>query len=99
MERAHRLKQAKFLEIQAIITKFFGWDLTENIKDRFIKIKSSIYVFQIYSPVLTKWRNNMMIARKELTRLDPPIQVFVKYPTKLMVKKAGEKEYKVHDEF
>lgn len=41
----------------------------------------------------------MMIARKELTRLDPPIQVFVKYPTKLMVKKAGEKEYKVHDEF
>ena len=40
-----------------------------------------------------------MIARKELRSLDPSIQAFVKYPVKLMVTKAGEKEYNVHGEY
>ena len=40
-----------------------------------------------------------MIARKELKRLDPPIQAFVKYPASVMVRKAGEKEYRVHGEY
>ena len=53
----------------------------------------------MYSLALTKRRNNAMIARKELKRLDPSIQGFVRYPAKLMVRKAGEKEYRVHGEY
>ena len=53
----------------------------------------------MYSPALTKRRNNAMIARKELKRLDPFIQAFIKYLAKLMVRKAGEKECRVHGEY
>ena len=45
----------------------------------------------MYSLALTKRRNNAMIARKELKKLDPHIQAFLKYPAKLMVRKAGKK--------
>ena len=65
--------------------------MTEKIKSGFIKSKSFIYVFQMYSSALTKRRNNAMIARKELKKLDPHIQAFLKYPAKLMVRKAGKK--------
>ena len=99
IERAHRSKESEFSEIPAIIAKFTDWDLTEKIKSGFTKSKSSIYVSQMYSPALTKRRNNAMIARKKLKRLDPSIQAFVKYPAKLMVRKAGEKEYRVHGEY
>ena len=99
IERAHRSKESEFSEIPGIIAKFTDWDLTEKIKSGFIKSKSSIYVSQMYSPALTKRRNNAMIARKELKRLDPSIQAFVKYPAKLMVRKAREKEYRVHGEY
>ena len=80
IERALRSKEPEFSEILAIIAKFTDWDLTEKIKSGFIKSKSSIYVSQMYSPALTKQRNNKIIARKELKRLDPSIQAFVKYP-------------------
>ena len=80
IERALRSKESEFSEILAIIAKFTDWDLTEKIKSGFIKSKSSIYVSQMYSPALTKQRNNKIIARKELKRLDPSIQAFVKYP-------------------
>ena len=89
IERAHR----------SIESEFSYWDLTEKIKSGFIKSKSSIYVSQMYSPALTKRRNNAMVARKELKRVDPSIQVFVKYPAKLMVRKAGEKECRVYGEY
>ena len=95
IESAHRSKESEFSEIPTIIAKFTDWDLTEKIKSGFIKSKSSIYVSQRYSPALTKRRNNAMIARKELKRLDPSIHAFVKYSAKFMVRKPGEKEYRV----
>ena len=96
IERAPRSKESEFSEIPAIIPKFTDWDLTEKIKSRFINIKSSSYVSQMYSPALMKRRNNAMIARKELKRLDPSIQAFIKYPAKLMVRKAVQTEYREH---
>ena len=77
-ERAHRSKESEFSEIPAIIAKFTDWDLTEKIKSGFIKSKSSIHVSQMYSPAITKRRNNATVARKELKRLDLSIQAFVK---------------------
>ena len=44
----------------------------------------------MYCLALRKCRSNAMIARKKLKRLDPSIQTFVKYPSKFMVRKAGE---------
>ena len=40
-----------------------------------------------------------MIARKQLKRLDPSTQAFVKYPAKLKVRKTGEKECRMHSEY
>ena len=40
-----------------------------------------------------------MIARTELKKLDPYMKALVKYPAKFMVRKAGEKEYKVHGKY
>ena len=71
IERAHRSKESEFSEVLTIIAKFTDWDLIEEIKSGFIKSKSSIYVSQMCSLALTKRRNNALIARKELKRLDP----------------------------
>ena len=71
IERAHRSKESEFSEVLTIIAKFTDWDLIEKIKSGFIKSKSSIYVSQMCSLALTKRRNNALIARKELKRLDP----------------------------
>ena len=70
--------------------------MTEKINSELIKSKSSIYVSLMYSPAPTKRRNKWMITRKELKRLDLSIQTFVKYRAKLMVRKAGEREYSMH---
>ena len=53
----------------------------------------------MYSPALTKRTNNAMIARKELKRLDPSRQAFVKYQATLMVRKFGKKGYRIHLEY
>ena len=99
IEKAHRSKESEFSEIPAIIAKFTDWDLTEKIKSGFMKSKSSIHVSQMYTPAFTKRRNNATVTRKVLKRLDPSIQAFVKYPANLLVRKAGEKEYRVHGEY
>ena len=41
----------------------------------------------MYSPALTKRRNETMKVRKELKKSDPTIQAYVKFPAKLMIKK------------
>ena len=53
----------------------------------------------MYFLALTKRKNNAMIARKDLKRLDPSKQAFVKYQATLMVRKLGKKEYSAHLEY
>lgn len=42
----------------------------------------------MFSPVFTICRNKAILAIKELRKYDKTIQAYVKYPAKLMVKKA-----------
>ena len=62
-------------------------NLQKLLKLCFIKAKSHIFVSQMYSPALTKRRNEAMKVRKELKKSDPTIQAYVKFPAKLMIKK------------
>ena len=43
-------------------------------------------------------RNEAMNKRKELKRKDPRVQVYVKYPAIVMVKRPGETAYGTHAE-
>ena len=69
------------------------------IKNSLIKGNSSIFVSQMFSPALTTRRNSAMLTRKNFKKDDPTIQAFVKYPAKSMVKKEGEKGYRLYAEY
>ena len=73
IKRAHRAKETEYTSTPA---KFNDWQLTKTIKTSFIKAKSHILVSQIYSPALTKRRNEAMKVRKELKKSDPSIQAY-----------------------
>ena len=83
----------------AIIAKFNDWQFTETNKTSFIKAKSRIFVSQMYSPVLTKRKNEAMKLRKELKKSDPTIQAYVKFPAKLIVKNDKGKEFSLFAEY
>ena len=91
IERAHKSKETEYTNTPAILAKFNDWKLTETIKTSFIKVKSHIFVSQMYSPPLTKRMNEAMKVRKELKKSNPTIQAYVK----LMVKNGKGKEYRV----
>ena len=96
IKRAHRSNETEYTNTPA---KFNDWQLTKTIKTSFIKAKSHIFVSQIYSPALTKRRNEAMKVRKELKKSDPSIQAYVKFPSKLMVKNGKGKEYSLYVEY
>ena len=99
IERAHRSKETEYKKTPAIATKFNDWQLTETIKISFIKSKSHIFVSQMYSPMLTKRRNEAMNVRKELKKSDPTIQAYVKFQAKLMIRNGKGKEYSLYAEY
>ena len=53
----------------------------------------------MYSPALTKRRNEAMKVRKELKKSDPTIQAYVKFPARLMIKYGKDKEYSLYAEY
>ena len=65
--RADRSKETEYTKTPATIAKFNDWQLTETIKTSFIKAKSHIFVSQMYSPALTKRRNEAMKIRNLLS--------------------------------
>ena len=99
IERAHRLKETEYTNTPDIIAKFNDWRLTKTIKTSFIKAKSYIFVSQMYSPALTKRRNDAMKVRKELKKSNPTIQAYVKFPAKFKVKNGKGKEYSLYAEY
>ena len=99
-ERVRRSKESEFSEILAIIAKFTDWALMEKIKNGLIKSKSSIYVSQMYSPSTYEMKKQRDYSKKRAKTFESiQISAFVKYPAKLMVRKTGEKEYRVHGEY
>ena len=110
IERAHRPKEnqspvSQHNKVPPIIAKFTDWKFTEEIKTSFIKAAKSsrnnhiVYVSQIYSPGVTKRRNEAMKVRKQLRNEDKQIQAYVKFPAIVMVKKSGETTFSVHSEY
>ena len=66
IERAHRIKDNKHTKVLPIIAKFNDWHFTETIKTSTIKVKSPLYMSQMFSTALTVRRNKATLARKEL---------------------------------
>ena len=99
VERAHRSRENEYNKNPAIIAKLNDWQFTESIKTSFIRAKSQIHVSQMYSPALTKRCNKAMKVRKELERNEPNIQVYVKFPAQLMIKKEKGREYSLYAEY
>ena len=96
IERAHWSRENEYHKNPAIIEKFNNWEFTESIKTSFIRAKSQICVSQMYSPALTKRRNEAMKVRKDLKRNEPNIQAYVKFPAQLMIKKEKRTESTVY---
>ena len=65
IERAHRSQENEYDKILAIIAKFNNWQFTESVKTNVIRVKSQIYVLQMYSPALRKRHNEVMKVRKD----------------------------------
>ena len=99
IERAHRSRESEYNKNPAIIAKFNDWQFTESIKTSFIRAKSQIYVSQMYSPALTKRRNEAMKVRKALKRNEPNIPAYVKFPAQLMIKREKDREYSLYAEY
>ena len=50
----------------------------------------------MYSPALTKKRNEVIKVRKDLKRNVPNIQAYVKFPAQLMIKREKDRGYKLY---
>ena len=53
----------------------------------------------MYSKSLTLCRNQALKHRHEMEKEDPSMQDYIRYPATLMIKRSGEKKYKVEKEF
>ena len=82
----------------AIIVKFKNWEFPESIKTSFTRVKSQIYVLQMYSPTLTKRCNEAMKVRKYLKRNEPNIQAYAQFSAQLMIKREKDREYRLYAE-
>ena len=75
----------------------------EKVKSAFIHEnqngQSQVSVSQMYSKSLTLHRNQALKHQHEMKEEDPSIQGYIRYPATLMIKRPGEKKYKVEKEF
>ena len=99
IERAHRSREYKCNKNPAIIVKFNDWQITKSIKTSSLRAKLQIYVSQMYSPALTKRRNEAMKVRENPKRNEPNIQAYVKFPAQLMIKREKDREYSLYAEY
>ena len=110
IERVHGPKEnqspvSQHNKILPIIAKFTIWTFTEEIKTSFIKTAKNsrnnhiAYVSQVYSPAVTNKPNEAMKVRKQIRNEDKQLQVYVRSPAFVMVKKHGEATYFVHSKY
>ena len=75
----------------------------KKVKSAFIQEnqngQSQVSVSQMYSKSLTLHQNQALKHRHEMKEEDPSIQGYIRYPATLMIKRPGEKKYKVEKEF
>lgn len=107
IERAHRsgapnnAKKGK----RDIISAFYDWRDSEDIKSWFSKKNSrdatlKVYCEQKFAPTTTSRRNLALLERKTLKAEKTIAMGFITYPAKLMVKyNAKDKNYTLHADF
>ena len=80
-----------------------NWAFSENVKSAFIQEnqngRSQVFVSQMYSKSLTLRQNQALKHWLEMKEEDPSIQGYIRYPATLMIKRPGEKKYKVEKDF
>ena len=110
IERAHRIQNNSETSGRGsnntppyLVAQIANWEYSERIKSAFIvenqNGNSRVFVSQIYSKSLTLRRNQALKHRYELKEGDPSIQGYVRYPATLMIKRAGERKYRVEKEY
>ena len=58
------------------------------------------FLFRRYiQSLLTFRRNEVLKHRYDMRKEEPSIQAYIRYPANLMVKRPGEKKYKIEKEF
>ena len=86
-----------------LVVKMVNWEFSEKVKSAFIQEnqngRSQVFISQMYSKSLTLCRNQSLKHRHEMKEEDPSIQGYIGYPVILMLKRPGEKRYKVGKEF
>ena len=86
-----------------LVVKMVNWEFSEKAKSVFIQEnqngRSQVFVSQMYSKSLTLRRNQALKHRHEMKEEDPSIQGCIRYPATLMIKRPGEKKYKIEKEF
>ena len=80
-----------------------NWEFSEKLESAFIQEnqngRSQVFVSQMYSKSLTLRRNLALKHRHEMKEEDPSIQGYIRYTATLVIKRPGEKKYKVEKEF
>ena len=110
IERAHRVQNNSETSGKRsnntppyLVAKIANWEFSKRIKSAFIvknqNGNSRVFVSQMYSKSLTLRRNQALKHRYELKEGDPSIQGYVRYPATLMIKRAGERKYRVEKEY
>ena len=106
IERAHRVHSKGTSSNGSppyLVVKMVNWAFSENVKSAFIQEnqngRSQVFVSQMYSKSLTLRQNQALKHRLEMKEEDPSIQGYIRYPATLMIKRPGEKKYKVEKDF
>ena len=80
-----------------------NWEFSEKVKSAFIQEnqngRSQVFVSQMHLKSLTLRRNLALKHRHEVNEEDPSIQGYTRYPATPMIKRPGEKKYKIEKEF
>ena len=106
IERAHRVCSKGTSSNGSplyLVVKMVNWEFSEKVKWAFIQEnqngQSQVFVSQMYLKSLTLCPNQALKHQHEIKEEDPSIQGYIRYPDTLMIKRSGEKKYKVEKEF
>ena len=86
-----------------LVVKMVNCEFSEKVKWAFIQEnqngQSQVFVSQMYLKSLTLCPNQALQHQHEIKEEDPSIKGYIRYPDTLMIKRSGEKKYKVEKEF
>ena len=110
IERVHRIKNNSETSGKwsnntppYFVAKIANWEFCKRKNSAFIvknqNANSQVFESQMYSKSLTLTQNQAFKHQYELKEGDPSIQGYVRYPATLMIKRAGERKYRVEKEY